>query len=136
VVKLLAKAHQMVRRQRQDFHHKTALQLVLTNDTLYHENLQPANRVQQHHLAKSMRDAGWGAVLILLTDKAVWADRRINAVNPASTAQTCRGCGIMVEKGVSVRWRSCLDCGTSLQRDHNAAKHRERLGQSRQGAVA
>jgi putative transposase len=31
---LLAKAHQKVCRQRQDFHHKTALALVQTNDTI------------------------------------------------------------------------------------------------------
>jgi putative transposase len=34
---LLAKAHQTVRRQRQDFHHKTALQLVRENDMIYHD---------------------------------------------------------------------------------------------------
>src|SRR5260221_1027793 len=34
-VKLLAKAHQTVRRQRQDFHHKTALALVRQYDTIY-----------------------------------------------------------------------------------------------------
>jgi putative transposase len=33
-VALLAKAHQKVRRQRQDFHHKVALQLTLQHDTI------------------------------------------------------------------------------------------------------
>jgi putative transposase len=36
-VTLLAKAHQKVRRQREDFHHKTALALVRAHDTIYHE---------------------------------------------------------------------------------------------------
>src|SRR5262249_22232109 len=36
-VKLLAKAHQTVKRQRQDFHHKTTLQLVQQHDTIYSE---------------------------------------------------------------------------------------------------
>jgi putative transposase len=135
-ITLLAKAHQKVRRQRQDFHHKTALQLVRENDVIYHENLQVANMVKNHHLAKSIADAGWGAFLIILTDKAAWAGRRIVAVSPAFTSQTCSGCGVLVTKGLSVRWHSCPDCGTSLHRDHNAAKNRERLGQSRRGAVA
>ena len=50
-VALLARAHQQVRRQRQDFHHKTALALVQQNDTIYHEDLQTANMLKNHHLA-------------------------------------------------------------------------------------
>jgi putative transposase len=135
-VRLFAKAHQRVARQRRDFHHKTALALVRENDTIYHEDLQPANMVKNHHLAKSITDAGWGAFLTILTNKAACASRRIIAVDPAFTSQTCSGCGILVSKGLSVRWHSCPDCGTSLHRDHNAAKNIERLGQSRRGGVA
>ena len=135
-VTLLAKAHQQVRRQRRDFHHKTALALVQANDTIYHEALQPANMVKNHHLAKSIQDAGWGAFLIILTHKAACAGRRVVAVNPAFTSQTCSGCGALVSKGLSVRWHSCPACGTSLHRDHNAAKNRERAGQALQGGVA
>jgi putative transposase len=135
-VTLLAKAHQKVRRQRQDFHHKAALALVQANDTIYHEALQPANMVKNHHLAKSISDAGWCAFLIILTHKAAWAGRRVIAVNPAYTSQTCSGCGVMVSKGLSVRWHACPECGTSLHRDHNAAKNIERLGQSLRGEVA
>ena len=83
-----------------------------------------------------MGDAGWGAFLIILTDKAACAGRRVIAVNPAYTSQRCSGCGVLVDKGLSVRWHSCPDCGTSLHRDHNAAKNRERLGQSLRGGVA
>jgi putative transposase len=133
---LLAKAHQQVKRQRQDFHHKTALALVRANDVIYHEALQPANMVKHHHLAKSIQDAGWGAFLTILTHKAACAGRRIVAVNPAYTSQTCSGCGVIVSKGLSVRWHSCPDCGTNLHRDHNAAKNIERAGQARRGGVA
>jgi putative transposase len=133
---LLAKAHQQVRRQRTDFHHKTALALVRANDTLYHEGLHPANMMKNHHLAKSITDAGWGDFLTILTHKAAWAGRRIIAVNPAYTSQTCSGCGVMVQKGLSVRRHSCPDCGASLHRDHNAARSIERAGQARRGEVA
>jgi putative transposase len=135
-VKLLAKAHQKVRRQRQDFQHKTALHLVRHFDTIYHEELQVANMVKNHSLAKSIADAGWSGFLTILTFKAACAGKRVVAVNPAYTSQTCSGCGVIVKKGLSVRWHACPDCGTSLHRDHNAARNIERLGQSLQGEVA
>jgi len=135
-VALLAKSHQKVRRQRQDFHHKTALALVRENDTVYHEDLQVRNMVRNHHLAKSISDAGWSAFLGILSFKAACAGRRVIAVNPAFMSQTCSGCGIMVQKGLSVRWHSCPECGTSLHRDHNAAKNIEWAGQALRGGVA
>jgi putative transposase len=135
-VTLLARAHQKVRHKRADFHHKTALALVRANDTIYHEDLQAASMVRNHHLAKSISDAGWSAFLSILTYKAACAGREVIAVPPAFTSQMCSGCGIMVSKGLSVRWRSCPECGTSLHRDHNAARNIERFGQNRRGGVA
>src|SRR5262249_47566236 len=122
-VRLLARAHQHVRRQRQDFHHKTALTLVRQYDTIYHEALQVRNMVKNHHLAKSISDGGWGAFLAILAFKAESAGKRVVAVDPAFTSQACSGCGVMVQKSLSARWHSCPDCGTSLHRDHNAAKN-------------
>ena len=119
---LLAKAHQKVRRQRQDFHHKTALALVRANDVIYHEDLQTANMVRNHHLAKSIQDAGWAEFLTILSDKAACAGRSVVAVPPAYTSQTCSGCGVMVAKGLSVRGicartvaRACTEITTPLR---------------------
>jgi putative transposase len=97
-VALLAKAHQMVRRQRQDFQHKTALALVQQNDTIYHEDLHVANMVKNHHLAKSISDAGWSAFLTILSFKAACAGRSVVAVHPAFTSQTRSGCGVLSPK--------------------------------------
>jgi putative transposase len=125
-----------VKRQRQDFHHKVALHLIQTNDTIYHEDLQTANMVKNHHLAKSISDAGWSAFLTILSYKAACAGRSVVAVPPAYTSQICSGCGVLVHKGLSARWHSCPECGTSLHRDHNAAKNIERAGQARRGGMA
>jgi len=137
-VQLLARAHLKVKRQRADFHHKTALALVRANDMIYHEDVQTANMLKNRHLAKSISDAGWSAFLSILAFKAAYAGKRVVAVPPAYTSQRCSGpgCGAMVRKGLSVRWQACPDCGTSLHRDHNAAKNIERLGQSLRGEVA
>jgi putative transposase len=135
-IKLLAKAHLKVRRQRRDFQHKTALKLVREYDTIYYENLQVANMLRNRQLAKSIADVGWATFLSILAFKAVCAGKQVVAVNPAYTSQTCSGCDALVAKGLSVRWHACPKCGTSLHRDHNAAKNIERAGQALRGGVA
>lgn len=131
-VVLLAKAHQHIRNQRRDFHHRQAAKLVKAYDVIYHEDLRIRNMVQNHSLAKSISDAGWSAFLSILTFKAESAGKRVQAVDPAFTSQACSGCGALVQKGLSVRWHACPDCGTSLHRDHNAALNILRLGQQEQ----
>jgi putative transposase len=132
----LAKAHQTVRRQRTDFHHKTALALVQNYDTIYHEDLQVHSMVRNHHLAKSISDAGWSAFVSILNFKAANAGRSVHAVDPAFTSQACSGCGVIVQKGLSVRWHKCPDCGMSLHRDHNAARNIQWRGQRLRGVPA
>jgi putative transposase len=133
---LLARAHQKVRRQRQDFHHKAALALVRQYDTIYFEDLQTANLLRNHHLAKSIQDAGWSGFLSILAFKAACAGKRAVAVPPAYTSQACSGpnCGAVVWKGLSVRWHACPNCGTSLHRDLNAALNILALGKKESGA--
>ncbi|HEV2457314.1 MAG TPA: transposase [Ktedonobacterales bacterium] len=91
-VKLLAKAHQKVRRARQDFPHKTARTLVQAYDAIDHESLQVANLLKNHQLAKASADVGWSTFLSTLTCKAAEAGKQVVAVNPAFTAQACSGC--------------------------------------------
>jgi len=104
-VTLLAKAHPHVRRQGADFHHQTALALVRENDTIYQEDVQTANMVKNHSLAKSTADARWSVFLSIRSYKAACAGRSVVAVPPAYTSQRCSGCGRVAWKGVAVRWR-------------------------------
>ncbi|HEX6798080.1 MAG TPA: transposase [Ktedonobacterales bacterium] len=131
-ITLLAKAHQHVARQRRDFHHKEAMKLVRSFDVIYYEDLRVRNMVRNPHLAKSISDAGWSQFLTILAFKAEGAGKRVQAVNPKFTSQRCSGpgCGVIVEKGLSVRWHACPACGASLHRDHNAALNILRLGQA------
>ena len=150
-----AKKHQHVRRQRTDFHHKTALALVRQYDTIYHEAIQPANlsrrpapvpdenggylhngAAQKAGLNKSIHDAGWSCFLNILACKAAWAGKRVEAVNPAYTSQDCSGCGERIEKSLSVRTHVCTNCGLILDRDENAARNIQWLGQSLRGVPA
>jgi putative transposase len=135
-VALLAKAHQDVQRQRQDFHHKTARTLVAHHDTIYLEDLQVANMVRNHRLAKSIADASWAQFRAILQAKAAYAGRRVVAAPPAYTSQNCSGCGKRVLKSLSARTHVCPFCGLVLDRDENAAKNIERAGQALRGGVA
>jgi putative transposase len=131
-IKLLAKAHQKVRRQRQDFHHKTALALIRQYDIIYLEDLRVRNLVRNHALAKNISDAGWAAFRTTLEYKAACAGKRVVAVEPAYTSQDCSGCGTRIEKTLSVRTHICTSCGLVLDRDENAARNILRAGQARQ----
>jgi putative transposase len=134
-VQILAKKHQKVRRQRADFHHKTALLLVRQYDTIYLEDLRVANLVRNAHLAKSISDAGWAQFRTILEGKAAYAGRRVVAVPPAYTSQDCSSCGERVEKSLSVRTHVCTSCGLILDRDENAARNIQWAGQALQGAA-
>jgi putative transposase len=154
-VQVLAKRHQKVKRQRTDFHHKTALALMRAYDTIYLEDLQVANLVQrpkpvsdgnggyEHNgasrkagLNKSINDAGWSSFRQILEGKAAYAGRRVVAVPPAYTSQDCSGCGERVEKSLSVRTHICTSCGLVLDRDENAARNIQWAGQALQGLAA
>jgi putative transposase len=131
---LLARKHQKVRRQRRDFHHKTALALLRQYDIIYLEDLRIANLVRNHHLAKSLRDAGWAAFRTTLEYKAVCAGKHVVVVvDPAFTTQDCSGCGQRVQRSLSVRTHICPSCGLVLDRDENAARNIQWRGQRLRG---
>ncbi|HEV2461969.1 MAG TPA: transposase [Ktedonobacterales bacterium] len=133
VVALLKRKHQKVQRQRTAFHHKTALALLRTYDTIYLEDLRVANMVRNRHLAKSISDAGWAAFRTILACKAAYAGKQAVAVPPAFTSQDCSGCGDRVLKRLSVRTPVCPHCGLILDRDENAARNIQWAGQALRG---
>src|SRR5262245_1083169 len=120
-VKLLAKKHQQVRRQRADFHHKTALKLIREFDAIAVEDLNVKGIVKNHHLAKSISDAGWSQFILILTSKAEEAGRKVIKVNPSYTSQDCSQCGHRVRKTLATREHRCDKCGFVAHRDHNSA---------------
>ena len=80
-------------------------------------------------LNKSIVDAGWAMFQQFCTYKAANAGREVLLVNPKYTSQACSGCGTVKKKELSERWHSC-ECGTELDRDHNAAINILALGRS------
>ncbi len=119
----LACKHLKIARQRRDFHFKTAKQYAERYRRVCVENLNVSGMVQNHHLAKSIYDAGWSAFLAILTDKAERAGHVVVHVPAHFTTQQCRRCGEHVQKSLSVRTHICPHCGLVEDRDVNAAKN-------------
>jgi putative transposase len=123
-----ARQYQTVKRKRADFQHKVALKLVRTYDIIYLEDLQVANLVRNHHLAKAIADAGWAQFRTTLAYKAACAGKQVVAVPPQYTSQNCSGCGERVPKSLSVRTHVCHHCGLVVDRDENAARNIQAVG--------
>jgi len=113
--------HEHVKNQRTDFAHKLSHKLVQNYDRIACEELRIRNMVRNHHLSKSILDAGWGIFKQLLTNQAGEAGREVVFVDPAYTSSRCLHCGrLFPDFDLSVRWVECR-CGLSMDRDHHAA---------------
>jgi putative transposase len=131
---LVAKAHEKVSNQRNDFLHKAAKHYVTNYGVIYIEDLNIGGMVKNHHLAKSISDASWGKFFGMLAYKAEEAGSQLIKVPRFEpTSKTCSECGaINQELTLADRQWVCKSCGSSHDRDYNAAKNIRRVGQTLQ----
>ena len=127
---LVARSHETVRSQRNDFLHKLANQYVAKYGVICVEDLNIKGMVRNKHLSKSISDSSWGKFFELLTYKAEEAGRKVIKVSPNNTSQICSECGEKVEKSLAVRTHHCPYCGLVLDRDENAARNILQAGQT------
>jgi putative transposase len=135
----VAALHGVIRRQRLDHAHKTALDLVRGADVIAHEALSIANMVRapkpksdparpgvfapngaaaKAGLNRSIHDAGWGVFLGILAHKAESAGRVLIPVDPRDTSRTCPGCGhVCGENRLTQAEFVCVACGCSAHAD-------------------
>jgi putative transposase len=115
--------YEKVTNQRKDYLNKISTQLVKNHDSIAIENLSIKNMIQNHHLASSISDAGWGIFVDMLKYKSEWYGKnllQIGKFKPSS--KTCNVCGgINKELTLKDRQWTCKNCGTIHNRDINAA---------------
>ncbi len=118
----VAKIHRKIERQRSDFTHKVSRDLVENHDLIVFEDLNIKGMIRNHHLAKSISDAGWNKIVQLTTYKAESAGTMVMLVDPGYTSQKCSRCGnIKHDLMLSDRIYHCNVCGLTIDRDLNAA---------------
>lgn len=124
--------HLKISRQRKDHAIKLARCVVTSNDVVAYEDLRIANMVKNHHLAKSINDAGWYQFRLWLEYFGAKFGKITVAVPPHYTSVNCSECGAKVTKTLSTRTHKCK-CGCELGRDHNAARNILSIGLSTVG---
>ena len=83
---------------------------------------QPGRHVRQKAgLNRSITEQTWGIIRQQLSYKAAWAGRKIVAVDPKGTSQTCSVCGAQSAEHRDGKAYNCLLCGMQLDADVNAA---------------
>ncbi len=122
----LAKIHEKITNQRNDFLQKESTKLIRENQTIVIEDLKVSNMLKNKRLAKSISDVSWSKFFEMLEYKASWYGNtiiRVDTFYPSS--QTCTCCGYKNTKIKNLRIRSwkCPKCKTIHDRDINAAKN-------------
>ncbi|PWI09479.1 transposase [Streptomyces sp. NWU339] len=121
----VARIHARIADRRRDVLHKLTTRLVRENQTLVIEDLAVRTMVKNRSLARAIGDAAWSQFRSLLEYKAAWYGREVVAMDrffPSS--RLCSACGALRERmPLSVRTWTCGSCGTTHDRDVNAAQN-------------
>jgi putative transposase len=122
----VAKIHEKIANQRNDFLHKVSTQLINENQVIVIEDLKVSNMIKNHKLAKSIADVSWSEFRLMLEYKAEWYTREIIiAPSNYASSQLCSNCGNKSSqtKDLSCRTYICPVCGMIMDRDINASKN-------------
>ncbi|MBW4046514.1 MAG: IS200/IS605 family element transposase accessory protein TnpB [Proteobacteria bacterium] len=121
----VAALHAHVADARRDFLHKLSTRLISENQVIAVETLSVSNMQRNRSLAKSISDASWAEFVRQLEYKAQWYGRTLIGIDrwyPSS--KRCSVCGhTKTSMPLSVRTWDCPSCGTTHDRDVNAARN-------------
>jgi len=123
-----AKAHATVRHVRRDFQHQVTTRLVRENQVIVVEGLNIAGMLQNHHLARAIADVGWGEWKRQIQYKCAWYGRTyvcLDRWTPTTTPCSTPGCDFQHPGHLDLHIRvwTCPTCGTTHDRDINAARN-------------
>ncbi len=120
--KKVARVHRKVADKRRDFLHKLSSKLVRAHEGICIEDLSIRGLVRTK-LAKSFSDASLGEFRRMLEYKALWHRRKLVKVGRFyPSTKLCSECGLVnAHLTLSQRIWDCCECGTSHDRDLNAA---------------
>lgn len=120
--KQVARLHQKIANQRKDALHKLTTELVNTYDILVIEDLKVSHMMKNKRMARSIANASWRVFRTLLQYKCAMYGKELVVVPPHDTSTDCSSCGHRGKrKTLDIRKWTCTECGSSHDRDTNAA---------------
>ena len=120
----VAKVHEKITNQRNDFLQKQSTMLIRENQTICIEELKIKNMMRNHKLAQHIGSASWSKFFDMLTYKAAWYGNDVVKVPTMyPSCQTCSCCGDKnpLVKNLAVRIWECPNCHAVHKRDSNAS---------------
>ena len=125
----LARKHEQVTNQRQDFLQKLTTKIIKNHDTIFVEDLNVRGLLQNHCLAKSISDVSWSEFFRQLKYKAEWTGKNVIEIGRFEPSSKMCGCGV-VNHALTLKDRewTCTSCGTLNQRDFLAACNIKKFG--------
>ncbi len=94
----VARLHARITDRRRDFQHKLTTRIIHDNQVICVESLAVKNLLQNHCLAKSIADVGWGELIRQLQYKAAWYGRTVVAIDQwYPSSKRCHGCGHLLD---------------------------------------
>lgn len=119
----VAKLHERVMNQRNDFLNKLSTEIIKRYDMICIEDLNIKGMLRNHKLAKSISGVSWSSFVTKLQYKANWYGREIIKVDKwFPSSQICSECGYNDgKKTLSIRDWSCSICHTHHDRDINTS---------------
>ncbi|WP_433632026.1 RNA-guided endonuclease InsQ/TnpB family protein [Halomicrococcus sp. NG-SE-24] len=117
----VANCHADLKRKRRDFLHKLSAYYAREYDLVAVEDLNVKGMLESPSNSRNTASAAWRTFLSLLEYKCERNGTHFVAVEPAGTTKECAACGVSTEKPLWVREHSCPSCGSTADRDANAA---------------
>lgn len=128
--KSINRINEKIHNQRTDFIHKLSTSLIRENDVIVVESLNLKAMSQCLKLGKSVMDLGYSQFINQLQYKSDWYGKHlVQADKWFASSKICHNCGFKyTDLTLKDRKWVCPNCGTTIDRDENAALNLKQLG--------